>query len=139
VFRAITRIGGGNGWYAADILWRLRGFLDRLVGGPGLRRGRRNPESLGFGDALDFWRVTGIEHDKSLSLRAEMKLPGDAQLDFLIEPVPGSSSSSRLTQTARFHPRGLAGLIYWYAVLPLHAIVFKGMLNGIRSTAQSTP
>jgi uncharacterized protein YbjT (DUF2867 family) len=137
VFRAIGRIGGGNGWYAADVLWRIRGFLDRLVGGPGLRRGRRDPESLGYGDALDFWRVTGIEPDRSLQLRAEMKLPGDAQLDFLVEPVPGSPRTCRLTQTARFRPRGLTGLLYWYAVLPLHAIVFNGMLRGIRSAAET--
>lgn len=134
VFRAVCRIGGGNGWYAADLLWRIRGFLDRLVGGPGLRRGRRDPETVGYGDALDFWRVTGIEPHRRLELRAEMKLPGEALLCFEIEP--GGGGRSRLVQTARFLPRGLLGLAYWYAVLPLHGIVFRGMLDGIRREAE---
>ncbi len=133
VFRAVTRIGGGNGWYAADLLWRIRGWIDRLVGGPGLRRGRRASERLGFGDALDFWRVTGIEAERRLELRAEMKLPGEARLDF---EVRESARGSVLTQTARFIPRGLAGLLYWFAVLPLHGFVFRGMLRGIRRTAE---
>ena len=100
VFWAVCRIGGGNGWYAADALWRLRGRLDRLVGGPGLRRGRKDPERLGYGDALDFWRVTGIAQDRHLALRAEMKLPGEALLAFDLEPLPGAGT--RLVQTARF-------------------------------------
>lgn len=129
VFRAVCRIGGGHGWYAADWLWRLRGALDRIVGGPGLRRGRRDPEAVGYGEALDFWRVTAIERDRRLALRAEMKLPGEALLEFSVEPEPGGS---RLVQTARFWPRGLLGLAYWYAVLPLHAIVFDGMIRGVR-------
>jgi uncharacterized protein YbjT (DUF2867 family) len=132
VWRAVVRIGGGHGWYAADWLWRLRGWMDRLVGGPGLRRGRRDPDEVGYGEALDFWRVTGIEKGRSLSLRAEMKLPGEALLEFSLEP---EAAGTRLTQTALFRPRGLAGLAYWYAVLPLHAIVFRGMLGGIRSAA----
>jgi hypothetical protein len=123
----VLRIGGGQGWYAADWLWRLRGSLDRLAGGPGLRRGRRNAEETGYGEALDFWRVTGIEKDRRLALRAEMKLPGEALLEFTIEP---HGEGARLVQTARFRPRGLAGLAYWYAVLPLHA-----MLKGIRDEA----
>ena len=132
VWRAVVRIGGGHGWYAADGLWRLRGWMDRLVGGPGLRRGRRDPDEVGYGEALDFWRVTGIERNRRLSLRAEMKLPGEALLEFSLEP---EAAGTRLTQTARFRPRGLAGLAYWYAVLPLHAIVFRGMLEGIRAVA----
>ena len=132
VWRAVCRIGGGHGWYAADGLWRLRGIMDRLVGGPGLRRGRRDPEEVGYGEALDFWRVTGLERDRRLSLRAEMKLPGEALLEFVIEPGEGGS---RLVQTARFLPRGLLGLAYWYAVLPLHGIVFRGMLEGIRKAS----
>ena len=133
VFRAVCRIGGGHGWYAADWLWRVRGALDRLVGGPGLRRGRRDPEAVSFGEALDFWRVTGLERNCRLSLRAEMKLPGEALLDFAIEPMPPGTAGprSRLTQTARFLPRGLWGLAYWYAVLPFHGVVFRGMLAGI--------
>jgi len=132
VWRAVVRIGGGHGWYAADGLWRLRGALDRLVGGPGLRRGRRDPDDVGYGEALDFWRVTGIERGRRLSLRAEMKLPGEALLEFEIAPEP---SGTRLTQTARFLPRGLSGLAYWYAVLPVHAFVFDGMVRGIRKAA----
>lgn len=134
VFRAVCRVGGGNGWYAADGLWRLRGWMDRLVGGPGLRRGRRDPEEVRFGEALDFWRVTGIERDRRLSLRAEMKLPGEALLEFEVEPL--GDSRTRLVQKARFLPKGLLGLLYWYAVLPLHAIVFRGMLRGIRRAAE---
>ena len=133
VWRAVVRIGGGHGWYAADGLWRLRGWMDRLVGGPGLRRGRRDPDEVGFGEALDFWRVVGIEKNRRLSLRAEMKLPGEALLEFSLEP---EAAGTRLTQTARFLPRGLAGLAYWYAVLPLHGIVFRGMLKGIQRAAR---
>lgn len=138
VFRAVCRMGGGNGWYAADALWRIRGFLDHLVGGPGLRRGRRDPETVGYGDALDFWRVTAVEREgetKRLELRAEMKLPGEALLAFEITPSEGAPGGSRLTQTAHFKPRGLAGLLYWAAVLPFHAFVFRGMLEGIRRQA----
>jgi uncharacterized protein YbjT (DUF2867 family)/uncharacterized protein YndB with AHSA1/START domain len=137
VFRAVCRIGGGHGWYAADFLWRLRGLLDRLVGGPGLRRGRRDPEDVAFGEALDFWRVTGFERDRRLRLRAEMKLPGEALLEFELDE--SSAGGTRLTQTARFLPRGLLGLAYWYAVLPVHAFVFRGMLKGIRRVALELP
>ncbi|MDD5562870.1 MAG: SDR family oxidoreductase [Thermoanaerobaculaceae bacterium] len=137
VFASVCRIGGGHGWYAADLLWRLRGLLDRLAGGPGLRRGRRDPERVGFGDALDFWRVVGIVPDRTLRLRAEMKLPGVAELEFDVEPPQASGAGCRLVQVARFMPRGLAGLAYWYAVLPLHGIVFRGMLAGIRRHAEA--
>ncbi len=136
VYDAVCRIGGGQGYYAADFLWRLRGWMDRMVGGPGLRRGRRNPEAVGFGEALDFWRVTGIEPGRRLTLRAEMKLPGDALLDFAIEPDANSSGTCTLIQTARFKPRGLLGLAYWWAVVPLHGFVFRGMLQGIRRAAE---
>jgi len=137
VFRALTRLGGRNGWYGADWLWRLRGVLDHLVGGPGLRRGRRDPDRLAFGEALDFWRVTAVEADRHLALRAEMKLPGEALLEFTIEPVPGEIPRCRLVQTARFLPRGLLGLAYWYAVMPLHRIVFGRMLRGVRRVAEA--
>ncbi len=133
VFRAVCRVGGGNGWYAADWLWKLRGWLDRLAGGPGLRRGRRNPETVAFGEALDFWRVTGYERDRRLALHAEMKLPGVALLEFRIEPE--GDARAVLRQTALFKPRGLFGLAYWYAVVPFHHIVFRGMLDGIRREA----
>ena len=135
VFATLSRIGGETGWYGLDWLWRLRGALDHLAGGPGLRRGRRHAERVAFGDALDFWRVTAVEPGRRLSLRAEMRLPGEALLEFVVEPVPGRPDRSRLVQTARFAPRGLAGMAYWYAVLPLHAFVFGRMLEGIRCAA----
>jgi hypothetical protein len=133
-YHAVCRVGGGHGYYAADWLWRLRGAMDRLAGGPGLRRGRRNPAVVAFGDALDFWRVTVVEPSHRLELRAEMKLPGEALLSFTLDPI--AAGCCRLTQTARFKPRGLAGLAYWYAVLPFHAVVFSGMLEGIRRYAE---
>jgi hypothetical protein len=136
VYRAVCRLGGGQGYYAADWLWRLRGWMDKLVGGPGLRRGRRDPENVAFGEALDFWRVTGIEANRLLELRAEMKLPGVATLTFHIEPG-ANGAGSRLIQTARFKPKGLFGLAYWYAVVPLHGIVFTGMLRGVKRSAES--
>ncbi len=136
VFQAICRVGGGHGWYAADWLWRLRGLLDRLVGGPGLRRGRRDPQLLAYGEALDFWRVTRVEPDRRIELHAEMKLPGVATLTFEIEPDAAHPGGTLMHQTARFRPRGLAGLLYWYSVLPLHGIVFRGMLAGIRRAAE---
>jgi uncharacterized protein YbjT (DUF2867 family) len=137
VFETVCRIGGRHGWYAADALWRLRGVMDRLVGGPGLRRGRRDPEHIGYGDALDFWRVTGIEKDSWLRLQAEMKLPGEALLEFEIAAGSAPDNPTRLTQIARFKPRGLFGIVYWYAVLPFHRIVFGGMLAGIKAAAES--
>jgi uncharacterized protein YbjT (DUF2867 family) len=134
-FRAVRRIGGTNGWYAANFLWKLRGAIDRLIGGPGLRRGRRDPEKIDFGEALDFWRVTGYEADRRLELRAEMKLPGVASLEFRVEPshTPGHTL---LLQTARFQPRGLLGILYWYGIWPLHGFVFHGMLNGVKRKAE---
>jgi hypothetical protein len=135
VHAAACRIGGGEGYHSASWLWRLRGIMDRLVGGPGLRRGRRDPETVGYGDALDFWRVTGIDSGRCLELRAEMKLPGVATLTFDIERL-GSDRAS-LTQTARFKPKGLFGLLYWYSVLPLHRSVFRGMLRGIARSAET--
>lgn len=141
-YRSICRVGGGHGYYALDWLWRVRGWMDRLIGGPGLRRGRRDPENVAFGEALDFWRVTGIEAPEHLALRAEMKVPGEALLEFHVEePTAAERASSgeqlvRVVQTASFIPRGLFGLIYWYAVLPLHGYVFRGMLRGIRRTAE---
>lgn len=135
VFREVSAIGGEHGYPAANGLWRLRGLLDRLAGGPGLRRGRRDPDHLAYGDALDFWRVTGMEQHRLLELRAEMKLPGVATLTFEIEPGD-KAGASRLVQTARFKPRGLFGLLYWYTVLPLHGIVFQRMLRGLAERAE---
>jgi uncharacterized protein YbjT (DUF2867 family) len=132
-FRAVCRLGGQRGWHAANPLWIIRGWLDRLAGGPGLRRGRRHPDILGYGEALDFWRVVGFEQDRCVSLRAEMRLPGQALLDFRIEPR--GNGQCVLRQTALFQPRGLLGLVYWYTLLPFHHLVFPGMLAGIHRDA----
>ncbi len=137
IFAVLSRIGGDRGYFAADWLWRLRGAMDRLVGGPGLRRGRRDAEHLAFGEAVDFWRVTSIQPNRRLELRAEMKLPGVATLTFDVRPIAADGTRCTLIQTARFKPRGLAGLAYWYAVAPLHGIVFEGMLRGIQREADS--
>jgi uncharacterized protein YbjT (DUF2867 family) len=134
VFQAVCRVGGGHGWYGANWLWTLRGWLDQMMGGPGLRRGRRDPENVGFGEALDFWRVVAHEKDRSLALRAEMKLPGEARLEFRIDADPATGACI-LHQNALFKPRGLAGLLYWYAVAPLHLYVFESMLRGIAREA----
>ncbi len=131
-FAPIRRIGGGTGWYYGRRLWQLRGLLDVLVGGPGLRRGRRDPESLRVGDAVDFWRVVAYEPDRLLRLDAEMRVPGRASLQFEVEP---DGDGSVIHQTALFDPLGLWGLAYWYAVWPLHGFVFKGMLDGIARAA----
>lgn len=131
-FGPIQRIGGDNGWYYGAWLWRLRGFLDLLVGGAGLRRGRRDPEHLRIGDTLDFWRVEDIEQNKRLRLAAEMKLPGRAWLEF--EVIAGNPTEIR--QTAIFDPLGLWGLAYWYALYPVHQLIFAGMLRVIAETAE---
>jgi hypothetical protein len=131
-FAPIRRIGGETGWYAYDWLWRLRGFLDLLVGGVGVRRGRPAPKDLHVGDALDFWRVEVYEPDRLLRLSAEMRLPGRAWLEF--EVVPGERGAT-IRQTALFDPVGLLGLVYWYGLYPLHRLVFSEMLDGIARAA----
>lgn len=133
-FTPIRRIGGERGWYFADSLWRLRGFLDLLVGGAGIRRGRRDPENPAVGDALDFWRVEVFEPDRRLRLAAEMKLPGRAWLEFEVLPAPGGAT---IRQTAEFDPAGLLGRAYWYGIYPLHVFVFRGMLRAIARRAGS--
>jgi uncharacterized protein YbjT (DUF2867 family) len=131
-FAPIRRIGGQTGWYGANALWELRGVLDRVVGGPGLRRGRRDPDGLRVGDTIDFWRVERYEPDRLLLLRAEMRVPGRAWLQFEVEP---DANGSTITQTALFDPAGVAGLGYWYSVWPFHHRVFEGMLHGIARAA----
>lgn len=132
-FAPVRRIGGAAGWYYGNALWRLRGLLDLLVGGVGMRRGRRDPERPAVGDAIDCWRVEAYEPDRLLRLAAEMRLPGRAWLEFEVEP---RASGSTIRQTAVFDPVGLAGLAYWYAVHPLHALVFDGMLRAIAARAE---
>jgi len=134
VWRAVTRVGGKRGWYSGELLWRVRGLADLLVGGPGLRRGRRDPEHLAVGEPLDFWRVSDLTPDRSLALHAEMRLPGEAWLEWTIEP---DGAGSRVAQTARFRPRGLFGRVYWYGVLPFHSLVFPGLLRGLVDDAES--
>ncbi len=127
-FAPIRRIGGETGWYYGNWLWKIRGFLDLLVGGVGVRRGRRNPENLRIGDTLDFWRVEKIVENKILRLAAEMKVPGRAWLEFEVTEENGVST---IRQTAMFDPVGLFGIVYWYSLFPLHEFVFRGMLRNI--------
>ena len=127
-FKPVRRIGGKTGWYYGNWLWTLRGFLDLLVGGVGVRRGRRDPEELRAGDPLDFWRVERYERPHILRLYAEMKLPGRAWLEFEVTPC---DEGSIIRQTAMFDPVGLFGILYWYAVYPLHQLIFAGMLRNI--------
>ena len=134
VFGVFTGIGAARGWYFANWAWRIRGMLDRLLGGAGLRRGRRHPDQLRVGDALDFWRVEALETDRIVRLRAEMKLPGKAWLQFEAREAP--DNTTYLEQTAAFYPRGLAGLLYWYALYPFHAWIFRGLINSIASRAE---
>lgn len=135
VFEPIRRLGGETGWYSFDWLWRLRGFLDLLVGGAGMRRGRPHPERIHPGDTLDFWRVEAITPGRLLRLSAEMRLPGRAWLEFRLED---HEDGTLLRQTAIFDPVGLTGICYWYALYPLHEIVFRGLLRDIASRAGGT-
>lgn len=134
VFRVFTSIGGKRGWFTYNWAWRLRGLMDRMVGGVGYRRGRRHPDTLWVGDALDFWRVEAIEQDKLLRLRAEMKLPGQGWLQFKVEDA--KDGYVKLTQTAFFAPKGLFGFLYWYALSPAHGFVFSSLIAKIGEKAQ---
>jgi uncharacterized protein YbjT (DUF2867 family) len=133
-FAPIRRIGGAAGWYSARTLWTLRGAADWVAGGPGLRRGRRDPEGVRVGDTIDFWRVEGFEPDHLLRLRAEMRLPGRAWLQLEVEP---DATGSTITQTALFDPAGVAGLAYWYLIWPIHRRIFASMLRGIASAGSA--
>ncbi len=134
IWHHVVRIGGQTGWYYGAALWRLRGLMDTFLGGPGDRRGRRDRDQIQVGDALDFWRVLALQPGSRMRLLAEMKVPGVAILDFqLLEEGDGQT---RLIQTAWFVPRGLGGLLYWWAVTPLHNFVFSGMLRGIARAAE---
>jgi uncharacterized protein YbjT (DUF2867 family) len=132
LFAAVSGIGGRRGWYVAEWLWSIRGLLDSLVGGVGMRRGRRHPDELRVGDALDFWRVEAHEPPRLLRLRAEMRLPGDAWLEWRIEPT---GDGSVLQQRALFHPRGLLGRAYWYALVPFHVLIFARLCRRLAAAA----
>ena len=133
VFDVVCALGGDAGWPAGNALWQLRGLLDRVVGGVGMRRGRRHPTELRVGEPLDFWRVEALEPPHLLRLRAEMKLPGVAWLQFEVQPDP---AGARIEQTAFYDPHGLLGYLYWYAVLPFHRFVFPGLINAVRERAE---
>ncbi|MCI4337606.1 MAG: SDR family oxidoreductase [Thermoplasmata archaeon] len=137
VYDVIASIGGAKGWYSSAPLWRVRGVLDQLVGGPGLRRGRRRATELRVGDPVDFWRVEAVIPDRLVRLHAEMRLPGDAWLSWRIEPT--AAGGSRVTQTAEYRPRGLLGRLYWLAVAPFHRFVFPGLLHGVIADASTRP
>ena len=135
VFRVLSSLGGKTGWLYANMLWKLRGYLDELIGGVGLSRGRLASEELRVGDPLDFWRVEALVPDRLLRLRAEMKVPGKAWLQF--EIIPQGETEVRLIQTALYEPDGLAGLLYWYVLYPIHRVIFRGMIAAIARRAES--
>lgn len=133
VYRSFAGLGGARGWLYMNWVWHLRGFIDRLFGGVGMRRGRRDPDHLRVGEALDFWRVEAVEPGHLIRLRAEMKVPGRAWLQFHVHPQPGDRSI--LSQTAYFAPKGVWGLVYWYLLYPIHKVIFAGMIQKIAERA----
>ncbi len=135
LFAAVSGIGGERGWYVANSLWALRGLLDKLLGGVGMRRGRRHPDDLRVGDALDFFRVEAIDPPRLLRLRAEMKVPGDAWLEWVVET--GDDGTTTLRQLAKFHPRGVAGRLYWWVLLPIHKIIWKRLAERLVELTES--
>jgi uncharacterized protein YbjT (DUF2867 family) len=134
VFGAYTGIGGARGWLYMDWAWALRGWMDKAIGGVGIRRGRRNPDEVRAGESLDFWRVEAVEKDRLMRLRAEMKVPGKAWLQF--ESIPQKDGKTLLTETAYFAPRGVWGFIYWYAMWPFHAFLFNGLIRQLAARAK---
>ena len=135
VYEVYTRLGGDNGWLFMDWAWKIRGTIDRLMGGSGLRRGRRDPDHLRMGDAVDFWRVEDLQPDTSLRLRSEMIVPGEAWLKYESGKTP--QGDTLLLQTAIFAPRGLAGFLYWYTLYPIHGIIFSGLIRSIKKEAEN--
>jgi uncharacterized protein YbjT (DUF2867 family) len=134
VWHEVVSIGGENGYYYLDLLWAARGGLDRLAGGTGMSRGRRDPHALALGDAVDFWRVVALEPGRRLTLLAEMRLPGSAALGF--EVVPLDTGHCRVIVTAYFHPAGAPGLLYWHALIPAHLMIFPGLAQAIATRAE---
>ena len=135
LFATVSGVGGDRGWHVAGPLWTLRGWFDKLIGGVGMRRGRRHPDLLRVGDALDFFRVEAYEAPELLRLRAEMKVPGEAWLEWRI--TPDGPASCQLRQLARFHPRGVAGRAYWWVLLPIHKIIWKQLALRLVATAET--
>jgi uncharacterized protein YndB with AHSA1/START domain len=136
VYQVFTRLGGKRGWFNLNWVWEMRGFLDRMVGGVGFRRGRRDPDELQLGDALDFWRVETLEPGQLLRLRTEMKMPGKAWLQWQV--TPREKKKAFLTQTTFFAPKGLMGWLYWYTVYPLHKLIFRKLIDQIATRAISS-
>jgi uncharacterized protein YbjT (DUF2867 family) len=134
VFAAVVALGGARGYHTPSWMWEIRGLLDELIGGIGLRRGRRHPTQLAVGDVVDFWRVESLERPNLLLLHAEMKVPGEAWLEFRITP---DGHGSRLSQRARFQPRGLWGRLYWYAMVPFHGVIFPRMARALATEAEA--
>ena len=136
VFRSYTGIGGERGWLYMDWSWAMRGWMDKAIGGVGLRRGRRHPDEIHTGEALDFWRVETVEKNTQIRLRAEMKVPGKAWLQFDSTPVPEDKKKTVFTVTAYFEPHGFFGFLYWYAMWPFHKFIFDGLTRGLASRAR---
>jgi uncharacterized protein YbjT (DUF2867 family) len=136
VFATVAGIGGARGWYVVNPLWALRGWLDKLIGGVGMRRGRRHPDQLRVGDALDFFRVEAYEPPNLLRLRAEMKVPGDAWLEWRV--TANDNGTTELRQLARFHPRGVTGRAYWWVLLPIHKIIWKQLAERLVAAAEQS-
>jgi len=136
VFELIGNVGGKNGWFYANFLWSVRGWIDQLIGGVGLKRGRSRASGIEAGDVIDFWQVDRADAPSAVLLRAEMKLPGEAWLQFNLTPQPHNRTLLRCC--AWFQPRGLAGEIYWYGLYPVHALIFSGMLRAIRKRTEQS-
>lgn len=134
VFRQVERIGGDTGYYFADWIWRIRGLVDRIFGGPGFTRQRRDPDHLEAGEVFDCWRVARVEADACLRLESAMKMPGEGVLQFEVQSTP---TGSILRQMAAFEPHGLAGLAYWYLLYPIHLVIWEGMLRQIAGAAEA--
>ena len=141
VFTVLEAIGGESGWYSWPLAWRVRGLADRLIGGPGLRRGRRSPTALALDDVVDVWRVEDVTPGTMLRLRSEMRLPGSAWLEFRLNPRGNGEgpAGTHIVQRALFEPRGLAGQLYWAALLPFHPLIFSQMIAGIAEAAALIP
>lgn len=139
VYDVVSALGGATGWLRLNWAWQLRGLADRLVGGVGMRRGRRDPRELRIGDAVDFWRVEAVEPGRLVRLRAEMKVPGRAWLEFQIKADSGPDAGTTIVQTAYFAPKGLLGVLYWYALYPIHGLIFGGMIREIARRAEAAP